>query len=441
MSDKATDKTGDDARASSPASGAQLDSGPAPPSYTEPSFPNGFVPDAHIPLSGYVDDSHALRSGVLFSVVPTAPLRPAFLPKHKNTCTYFYCVTKGLKVGIVTDLADAMAQTNGVSNAMNLKLSSHSAALEYFNEELAKGNVKICRPRRPRPTQQPRSPVLIVLTDSSGDEDHTIAASAPVGLSPTLLASPTRSDNALPPSHDQDDIAEALASLDLGTPDTTLSEASAHQQQGAHVLTLSPRKKSRRKAQVFVVFIGRVPGVYRTWPETESQVSGETCSLYLSYLTLEFARAAYAYAQAREWVHTSAAMAPRAFQRVTLLHPPLLEHLESNPTAAGVAAARWYVVYAGIQPGIYRTFVESGMNWISVPGAAQESFQICEISFDRLEVRICLSKDLHLLPFNATTDRLEPSQRTLEGVVKLFNTRNFIFDALRGISIVHEIGT
>ncbi len=77
--------------------------GPAPPSYTEPLFPDGFVPNAHIPLSGYVNDSHALRSGMLFSVVRTAPLRPAFLPKRKNTCTYFYCVTKGLKVGIVTD--------------------------------------------------------------------------------------------------------------------------------------------------------------------------------------------------------------------------------------------------------------------------------------------------------------------------------------------------
>ncbi|KAF8878396.1 hypothetical protein CPB85DRAFT_1259552 [Mucidula mucida] len=366
MSDKATDKTGDDARASSPASGAQLDSataGPAPPSYTEPSFPNGFVPDAHIPLSGYVDDSHALRSGVLFSVVPTAPLRPAFLPKRENTRTYFYCVTKGLKVVssrirqyssqlcspilLVLPIrkADAMAQTNGVSNAMNLKLSSHSAALEYFNKELAKGNVKICRPRRPRPTQQPRSPVLIVLTDSSGDEDHTIAASAPVGSSPTLSASPTRSDNALPPSHDQDDIAEALASLDLGTPDTTLyaisgsgtttdwSEASAHQQQGAHVLTLSPRKKSRRRAQVFVVFIGRVPGVYRT------------CCLRL---------------RPSKGVGTYISRhGPTRFPAFTLLHPPLLEHLESNPTAAGVAAARC---------------VESGMNWIGVPGAAQESF-------------------------------------------------------------------
>ncbi len=49
-----------------------------------------------------------------------------------------------------------------------------------------------------------------------------IAASAPVGSSPTLLALPTQSDNALPPSHDQNDITEALASLDLGTPDTTL---------------------------------------------------------------------------------------------------------------------------------------------------------------------------------------------------------------------------
>ncbi len=82
--------------------------------------------------------------------------------------------------------------------------------------------IRTMTPSKTSRTQRPRSPVLIVLTDSSGDEDHTIAASAPVGLSPTLSASPTRSDNALPPSHDQDDIAEALASLNLGTPDTTL---------------------------------------------------------------------------------------------------------------------------------------------------------------------------------------------------------------------------
>ncbi|KAF9002591.1 hypothetical protein BDZ89DRAFT_1146421 [Hymenopellis radicata] len=154
MFDQATVKTVDDAWASSPASEARLDAtiaGPAPPSYAEPSFPDGCVPDAHIPLSDYVDNSHALRSGVLFSDVPPRPLRPAFLPKRENTRTYFYCVTRGLKVGIVTDPADAMAQTTGVSKAMNLKLSSHSAALEYFNEELAKGNVKMCRPRRPRP--------------------------------------------------------------------------------------------------------------------------------------------------------------------------------------------------------------------------------------------------------------------------------------------------
>ncbi|KAF9002592.1 hypothetical protein BDZ89DRAFT_1146422 [Hymenopellis radicata] len=236
-------------------------------------------------------------------------------------------------------------------------------------------------------TQRAASLVLIVLTDSSDDEDTPVAVSAPaLARSPPTSLTTTR--NALPPSDDLDNIADAFASLDLRSPDTTLYSISGSGTTTdwyvapfdmflAHMTpskTLSPRKKTRGRAKGWVVFIGRTPGVYRTWPEAEDQVSGETCSLHLSYLTLEAATAAYAYAQARHWVHASAAMAPRNFQRVPLLHPPVVEHLESNPTAAGVAALRWYVVYAGIQPGIYGTFIESAINWIGVPEAAQESF-------------------------------------------------------------------
>ncbi|KAF8987300.1 hypothetical protein BDZ89DRAFT_1152658 [Hymenopellis radicata] len=132
-----------------------------PPSYSpasppaqilpSPSFPEGCVYDPRLSRDQYVDDSYTLRSGVLFDTLPSGPLSPAILPKRTTGKTYFYCVTRGLKVGVVTDVTEAVAQTAGVSHAMNFKLSSHSAALEYFNDELAKGNVKLCHPRRHRP--------------------------------------------------------------------------------------------------------------------------------------------------------------------------------------------------------------------------------------------------------------------------------------------------
>ncbi|KAF9018841.1 hypothetical protein BDZ89DRAFT_1044260 [Hymenopellis radicata] len=366
MSDKVTVKTGDDAYASSPASEPQLDS--------------GFVTDNHLALDAYVDDSHSLRSGVLFDAVPSGPLLPSYLRQRGNTRTYFYCVTRGLKVGIVTDLTDAMAQISGVSNAMNLKVSTHSAALQYFNDELAKGNVKICQLRRPHTSR--------VLTEPSSLSTPPIANTAHA---------------AAPPISDLDNITLALSALDIANPDdrtvysvagsgatTHWSEASVHQQRGAQVVNLSPRKKTRSKAAAWVVFIGEIPGVYTSWSSAEQQISGAKCSLYQSYRTLKAARAVYAYAQQNNWIHLSSALAVRHFQRVPLDKPRLVEHLDENPTASDVSGPRWYVVYAGIQPGVYRTFVESGLNWVGVPKASHESYHTLERA--RLEFRLASSQ-------------------------------------------------
>ncbi|KAF9012287.1 hypothetical protein BDZ89DRAFT_1142889 [Hymenopellis radicata] len=167
MDIKAPVQSGDDAPVSSPASFAanvspapphgvgqpESSNGVNPPVYTAPrpdNFPAGCVYDALIPFDQYVATDHPLRTGIVFPTVPSGPLRPALIPQTGRSKTKFYCVTRGLKVGIITDPTEATAYTTGVSDSLSVKYGSHSAALEYFNAELAKGGVKICRRRGSR---------------------------------------------------------------------------------------------------------------------------------------------------------------------------------------------------------------------------------------------------------------------------------------------------
>ncbi|KAF8995610.1 hypothetical protein BDZ89DRAFT_1149522 [Hymenopellis radicata] len=128
----------------------------SPPPYpvvsTPPSwFPPQCVYDPLIPAHDYVDDQYPLRSGVLFSSVPCGPLKPAYLPAAPDgSKTFFYCITVGVKVGIVTDASLAAEFTNGVSGGFKKKRHSHSAALQYFNEDLAAGKVNIGKWRKSR---------------------------------------------------------------------------------------------------------------------------------------------------------------------------------------------------------------------------------------------------------------------------------------------------
>ena len=47
------------------------------------------------------------------------------------------------------------------------------------------------------------------------------------------------------------------------------------------------------KRRVYVVFKGRQPGIYNSWPECHQQVQGFTNNLYQAYSTIEEAEIAY----------------------------------------------------------------------------------------------------------------------------------------------------
>ncbi|KAJ7654566.1 hypothetical protein DFH06DRAFT_1329830 [Mycena polygramma] len=151
---------------------------------------------------------------------------------------------------------------------------------------------------------------------------------------------------------------------------TEWSEAS-HLTQGvpqATVRSLVRSPKKRPKNNAYVVFYGIIPGVYDEWygPEgAEVQVTGVPGSLYQGYPSTPDAGAAFDYARERNWTGVRTRH-PHLFRGISAPPPsssaigalpvptPLL-NLTHNPLHGPVTSdtRTWYIVYAGITPGIY----------------------------------------------------------------------------------------
>ncbi|KAJ7837459.1 hypothetical protein B0H13DRAFT_2261035 [Mycena leptocephala] len=144
----------------------------------------------------------------------------------------------------------------------------------------------------------------------------------------------------------------------------------------AHVRAIQTggrRKKPRTHIAAYTVFCGRQHGVFKTWAETEPLVKRVSKCIFRGYGTLAEARAAYEYAAARSWVRVAdapvIAAIPHLPQPQVASSANLTNPLNGNEDFNG----RWFVVYAGITPGVYRSLLESQLNTLGVPGAIHES--------------------------------------------------------------------
>ncbi|KAF9007696.1 hypothetical protein BDZ89DRAFT_1144469 [Hymenopellis radicata] len=123
----------------------------APPTYAAALTPDGYVYDRAIHATEYVPADFQLRTGRLFNHVPSGPLAPTLISANSDgTKTHFYCILVGLQVGVITDANEASACVQGVTGGFHLKKHSQRIALDFFNAELAKGNVRIGHLRKPR---------------------------------------------------------------------------------------------------------------------------------------------------------------------------------------------------------------------------------------------------------------------------------------------------
>ncbi|KAJ7117331.1 hypothetical protein C8R43DRAFT_1137627 [Mycena crocata] len=141
---------------------------------------------------------------------------------------------------------------------------------------------------------------------------------------------------------------------------------------GAHVQIAqhgTPRRKTAKAA--FVIFCGTVEGVFLTWREVEPLVSGVRNCIFRGYSSFAAAHAAFTYAQQRGWTRstTSTVVTP-----IDVLPDPESSAELDNPLHGDESLdPRWFIVYRGITPGVYRSHLECQLNTLGVRGSLHES--------------------------------------------------------------------
>ncbi|KAJ7838434.1 hypothetical protein B0H13DRAFT_2367459 [Mycena leptocephala] len=106
------------------------------------------------------------------------------------------------------------------------------------------------------------------------------------------------------------------------------------------------------------------------------QVTRVSGAVSQGYQSMAEARAAYDYAYIRNWTGVRGLPAPRQVRAIEALPLPILpDDPTPNPLhgAAGAGAHRWHIVYAGITPGIYLSFLEAALNTQGISGSRYDS--------------------------------------------------------------------
>ncbi|KAJ7130579.1 hypothetical protein C8R44DRAFT_872367 [Mycena epipterygia] len=152
---------------------------------------------------------------------------------------------------------------------------------------------------------------------------------------------------------------------------------------GTRPRLLTPKKKfrPRTKKTAYAVFFGRAPGVYSDWSQAKLQVDGAHGSIFQGYPSKEATAAAFEYAQRRSWTRVCNSRAPsptgQFLVRPIAALPTPMELLDTpNPLHCDPRGtnSRWYVVYCGVTPGVYQSFLECSLNTVGLSCAIHESF-------------------------------------------------------------------
>ncbi|KAJ7225378.1 hypothetical protein GGX14DRAFT_556182 [Mycena pura] len=148
---------------------------------------------------------------------------------------------------------------------------------------------------------------------------------------------------------------------------TSWSEASTATQgtSGGEVKALRKSKKRRGGTAAYVVFRGRRIGVMDTWDEARAAISQFRFAIHQRYATHELATRAFAWASENGWTFEGEAWVARP---VDIARAPLPvasddpSRLPARRLCARNPGDPWYVVYQGINPGIFPTSFECALN-------------------------------------------------------------------------------
>ncbi|KAJ7088012.1 hypothetical protein B0H15DRAFT_949826 [Mycena belliarum] len=157
---------------------------------------------------------------------------------------------------------------------------------------------------------------------------------------------------------------------------TTNWSRAANAPQGVAAASVSTIQQARSKKptyrkKAYAVFWGKRCGIFHTWNQTAPLVLGVPNAIYRGYASILDAEAAFAYASARGWTRSSDT---DSLVAIPSLPQPHLSSVDNNPLNGTEACDdRWYVVYIGITPGVYRSHLECQLNTLGLSGVAHEA--------------------------------------------------------------------
>ncbi|KAJ7060345.1 hypothetical protein C8F01DRAFT_1142355 [Mycena amicta] len=143
-----------------------------------------------------------------------------------------------------------------------------------------------------------------------------------------------------------------------------------------------PRQRRSRRGDHWVVFHGLHPGVFDSWQLAKPEVHRVSGALHCKYPSYTAAMEAFSFAATRSWTRTvspGGGSASRPISYVPLpirtVDPDTLELTSPNPLQSGqhIEDGKWYFVYKGIRPGIYRSYLESQLNVVGISIAVHDS--------------------------------------------------------------------
>ncbi|KAJ7617993.1 hypothetical protein FB45DRAFT_1034231 [Roridomyces roridus] len=158
------------------------------------------------------------------------------------------------------------------------------------------------------------------------------------------------------------------------TPDWSLAATAVQGGHGGSVRSLHSASKRRRKYKVYVVFRGHHVGLVPTWPQCSQATQQFRFSLFQGYQSSTVAAAAFDYALDHGWVSTQATLATVPVPRASVPGPiAVATGPEPAPLSRRAVDDLWYIVYRGVHPGIFPTFLECALNVLGYEGAVHES--------------------------------------------------------------------
>ncbi|KAJ7601470.1 hypothetical protein DFH06DRAFT_1352759 [Mycena polygramma] len=277
--------------------------------------------------------------GSLFNVIPAAHLTGI-----DEIADKWYAITKGTYVGITKHNNLSSNATIGVSGSQQNGFTLQSEAITAFNTALDGGmDSPLSRSPSPASSLSSSSPSTEYFSDD-GSEPRTPPCSPP--SPPRTPSRPNATEQSAPPSPSPSRLSHSRGAhgLTQDRPEVALPATTAQ------LSSPSPRKRGA-KSRAYAVFFGRVPG----WAEADSQVSGARGSLFQSYPSEAAARAAYMHAEARSWTGVCSSSLP--YEGISERQRPAPAALTQS--LSPLHCGTWYVVYKGIQPGVYQSLYVS----------------------------------------------------------------------------------